>query len=342
MTNSEMLNLLEAYYAMGKLKFAGHWNINIASDRYESIAESVYAAQQMAWILWSEREEDIDIHKVIAMISLSEVSRLKDSVVLFGDLGKKAKISDIMREFNAGLTAEAFFAGICKSIVDGNYYTDEVLERMPNDEFERITSVYETLLTLKMRIRQGIINWNITGIRRESVAEHVYSVQQLAWLMWMVSDEDIDIFRVVSMLSIHETEESIIGDITPFCGITPEEKLKMGHEAVEKLLGDLKQFDMMYSIIKEFDAEETPDAFFAHLCDKLDCDLAVKFYSDGGYCSIANATEKMKNNPKIQKLIADGGKTVADMFIMSDEHMYTGTIFEEVIDFVKQHDVTKL
>jgi hypothetical protein len=49
----------------------------------------------------------------------------------------------------------------------------------------------------------------------------------------------------------------------------------------------------------------------------------------------------MKNNPKIQKLIEDGAKTVADAFIIADRHMYAGTLFEEVLNVANDCDVTK-
>lgn len=43
------------------------------------------------------------------------------------------------------------------------------------------------------------------------------------------------------MTLIHDLAECIVGDITPFCGIPPDEKHRMEDEAMEdicKLLGD--------------------------------------------------------------------------------------------------------
>lgn len=344
MKKIEIQNLLEAYYAMSSLKFSERKD-KARIQRCESDAEHIYSAQQWAWLLWSECMQQLNIFRIIAMLSLSELYRgKKNSVILFGDWAKQAFIMSCINEFDAENTEEAKIAHLCKMLAEGRFlvtFSGEA-KNMTMVQFANLMHVQETLDTLKTKIRQGIINWNITGIRRESIAEHVYSVQQLAWLMWLGTNKKIDILKVVSTLSIHEVEETIIGDITPYSGITPEQKREMGIKAVKEVLGKLNKYEFMHALINEFDDEETENAFFAHLCDKLDCDLTVKYYSDGGYCSIENATDAMKNNPKIQKLIEAGAKTVADAFIMADEHMYTGTIFEEVLNFAKVCDVTKL
>ncbi|MBE5813429.1 MAG: HD domain-containing protein [Clostridiales bacterium] len=344
MYDYEIRNVLHAYYDMTTIKFMEHCDdIEITNHRRKSFAEDVYGAQQWAWLLWSECDLNIDILRVNAMLSLSELEKVgKTIVILFNNWEKQKIMIPLIKELNEGKTLEASFAKLCKKLNSGERDICDIYKNMPDEQAKNIERVYNMLDTLKVKIRQGIINWNITGIRRESIAEHVYSTQQLAWLMWVVSKEDIDIFRILAMLSIHETEEIIIGDITPYSGISPEEKLRMGNEAVEKILHGLRQYVKMHSFIKEFDAEKTSDAFFAHLCDKLDCDLAVKFYSDGGYCSIENATLGMKENSEIQKFISNGAKTVADVFIMADEHMYVNTIFKEIVDFVKDYNVSTM
>jgi len=345
MNKMEIQNLLQTYYAMSTLKFSERMEKFDDKKRYESDAEYIYIAQQWAWLLWSECMQHLNIFRIIAMLSLSELCNVKKrSIIVFGDFQKKMEFISVVSEFDKGDTEESKIAHLCKLLADGSFRVEQYvrIENITEKQYRNLICVYDTLETLEAKIRQGVINWNITGIRRESIAEHVYSVQQLAWLMWLATNEKIDILKVVSMLSIHEVEETIIGDITPYSGITPEQKREMGIKAVKKVLGNLKQYEFMHSLINEFDDEKTPDAFFAHLCDKLDCDLTVKHYSDGGYCSIENATDAMKNNPKIQKLIADGAKTVADAFIMADEHMYVGTIFEEVLNVAKTCDVTTL
>ena len=82
-------------------------------------------------------------------------------------------------------------------VIDTENSTFETDVKMTKEQFDNLMYVRDTLETLKNKIRQGVINWNITGIRRESIAEHVYSTQQLAWLMWLATNKKIDIFKVV-------------------------------------------------------------------------------------------------------------------------------------------------
>ena len=91
---------------------------------------------------------------------------------------------------------------------------------------------------LKNLIRKGWVDWHVTRERVESVAEHVYSVQMLAIAMKSEYKYDIDLMKVLYMLSIHELGEAIIGDITMF-QMSREEKEEIEHWAVHEILGSL-------------------------------------------------------------------------------------------------------
>lgn len=87
-----------------------------------------------------------------------------------------------------------------------------------------ILDTYYDLTKLKNKKRQGWIYWNVTADRIESIAEHIFGAEQLAWLIYSEAELDLDIYKVISMLSLHETEEITIGDITPFDQVSREEK----------------------------------------------------------------------------------------------------------------------
>ena len=74
----------------------------------------------------------------------------------------------------------------------------------------------------------------------------------LAIAMYSEYNYDIDIKKVLMMLSIHELEEIMIGDLTLF-DISKDEKLRLGHEAVEKVLSSLTSKEKLKEIILEFD-----------------------------------------------------------------------------------------
>ena len=210
---------------------------------------------------------------------------------------------------------------------------------MNNREMLGLLDTYYRLSVLKHKERSGWVEWNVIARRLESVAEHVFSVQQLAWLIYSEAELDLDIEHVISMLSLHETEEVKIGDITPFDGVSEDEKLRIGNEAVDELWGNLKRKNKMISLIDEFNERKTKEAKFAYLCDKLDCDLQAKKYSDEGRCTIGCAPKGLIDNPDIRKLILESGaKNVSDVFIAHDEGKYHGTVFAEIVQFLKEYN----
>ena len=182
----------------------------------------------------------------------------------------------------------------------------------------------------------------MTGCRVESIAEHIFGVQQLAWLIYSEANLQLDIMKVIAMLSIHETEEVSIGDFTPFCNVSEEDRKKMGDEAVRNLFKDLDKKTMMINLINEFNERKTPEAKLAYLCDKMECDMQAKWYSDEGYCSIENASSEILSDSRVKEIILNcNAKTVADVFIAFDEGKYEGTVFEELISFLKEYSLKK-
>ena len=174
---------------------------------------------------------------------------------------------------------------------------------------------------LKNVIRKGWIDWNVSKERLESVAEHVYGVQMLAIAMYSEYNYDIDIKKVLMMLSIHELEEIMIGDLTLF-DISKEEKLRLGHEAVEKVLSSLTSKEKLKEIILEFDERKTEEAKFAYFCDKLEADLQAKIYSEEEYVDLDN----QPNNPAMEsdevKELLRSGKTFGEMWMIFSRNRY--------------------
>lgn len=159
---------------------------------------------------------------------------------------------------------------------------------------------------LKNVIRTGWLDWNVNRERIESIAEHIFGVQMLAIAMHSEYKYDIDLGRVIFMLAIHELGETVIGDLTQF-QITKEEKEKLEHEAVHKILEGLLEGEVIEELFLEFDSHNTPEAMFAYQCDKLECDLQCKLY-DEEECVDVNKQEgniSIKND-KVQALLSDG------------------------------------
>ena len=202
-----------------------------------------------------------------------------------------------------------------------------------------ILDTYYDLTKLKDKKRQGWLYWNVSADRIESIAEHIFGAQQLAWLIYSEANLDLDIYKVISMLSLHETEEITIGDITPFDKVTPEEKLSRGEKAVEKTFDRLSKKNMMIELVKEFDIHDTKEGKFAFLCDKLECDLQAKKYYEKGYVNIDNASSIVKDNEKTKAYEEQGITDVGEIFLRNDEGKYAGTVFEEIANFIREYRV---
>ena len=159
---------------------------------------------------------------------------------------------------------------------------------------------------LKNVIRTGWKDWNVQKERVESIAEHVFGVQMLAIAMKSEYQYDINIMKVIYMLAIHELGESVIGDLTQF-QITKQEKEKIEHEAVHKILSKLLDGDQIEELFLEFDSHRTKEAMFAYQCDKLECDLQCKLYDEEGCVDLNNQQENSTfKNEKVQELLKNG------------------------------------
>ena len=155
---------------------------------------------------------------------------------------------------------------------------------------------------LKDVIRTGWKLWGVERERVESVAEHVYGVQMLAIAMWSEFKYNIDITKVLSMLAVHELEETVIGDLTLF-EIDKSAKEVLGHSVVEKILANLQKGEEIYDLVKEFDERKTLEAQFAFFCDKLEADLQCKLYDEQNCVDLKTKSNKYtKDDPRVKEV----------------------------------------
>ena len=108
---------------------------------------------------------------------------------------------------------------------------------MEQTKFENVLNFYYKAIKLKGVERTG---WNLRNITRdervESIPEHIYGAQQLAFAIYSEFDLNVDIFKVIFLLAFHETEETDIGDLNPFSGVSASEKAELGSMAVSFFL----------------------------------------------------------------------------------------------------------
>ena len=211
------------------------------------------------------------------------------------------------------------------------------------DNIRNAMRFYLLATKLKYKLRSGWDknHWNVTCERLESTAEHVYGTCILALSLNSEFQLDMDMEKVLKMLTIHEIGEVLIGDITPFDGITVEEKAEIEHKAMQDVLGDIIEKDELYGLLLEFDEHNTKESNFAYLCDKLEADIQAKVYQDIG-CQRELSDQKNNvvfKNPKVQQMIDDGAKTAFDIWYEWDKSKFENNpAFAKTLKYIKENN----
>ncbi|GJJ69316.1 putative hydrolases of HD superfamily [Entomortierella parvispora] len=124
---------------------------------------------------------------------------------------------------------------------------------------------------LKRTKRTGWVNNNIKPA--ESIADHMYRMGIMALLI----DEKtagVNKDRCIKMAIVHDLAESLVGDITPFDGVTVEDKHTQErnamHHLCNELLGWSAQAQEIFGLFTEYEAAATPEALLVKDFDKFE------------------------------------------------------------------------
>ena len=206
---------------------------------------------------------------------------------------------------------------------------------------ESVIKYYVLCNKLKNVIRTGWMDWKVQRDRIESVAEHIFGTQMLAIAMKSEFEYDIDIMKVICMLAIHELGETVIGDLTQF-QIDKDEKEKIEHEAVHKILSSLIDGEEIEKLFLEFDAHQTPEAMFAYQCDKLECDIQCKLYDQEKCVDLSHQEGNNTTNDETVKKLLDSGKSWSDMWLEFGQSKYPyDKNFLAVSNYVKDNNISE-
>ncbi|KAL5107508.1 5'-deoxynucleotidase HDDC2 [Taenia crassiceps] len=130
--------------------------------------------------------------------------------------------------------------------------------------------------TIKRTVRTG---WARKGVNApESVADHMYRMALLSALL--PSTEDFKPDKVMKMAIVHDLAECVVGDITPFCGISTEEKHAREEAAMKSLCKELPSDigSELFNLWKEYEERKTPEAVVCKDLDKFEMILQAYEY----------------------------------------------------------------
>ena len=114
-------------------------------------------------------------------------------------------------------------------------------------------------------------NYNADDSRRENTAEHSWQIIILAQIVFPYAKANIDLLRVIRMLSIHDLVEIYAGDTFLFDEEKMKGKFERENQAALQIFGILddalaQEFHQLWI---EFEEEKTPDAIFACAVDRI-------------------------------------------------------------------------
>ncbi|KQS92956.1 HD domain-containing protein [Chryseobacterium sp. Leaf394] len=116
-------------------------------------------------------------------------------------------------------------------------------------------------------------NYNADDSRRENTAEHSWQIIILAQILFPYAKNraDIDLLRVIRMLSIHDLVEIEAGDTFIFDEVAMVGKFEREKLSALKIFGILDEpiRSEFFNLWMEFEEEETPDAIFACAIDRI-------------------------------------------------------------------------
>ncbi|MCI0476893.1 MAG: HD domain-containing protein [Anaerolineales bacterium] len=142
------------------------------------------------------------------------------------------------------------------------------------------------------------------GSGAQSVAEHIFRMMHVAFVLARMSREPIDELRLLHLVLFHDLPEARTGDHNYV-------NRKYVTEDLEQLLGDgareWPRGDEIVAAIREFESGATPEARLAKDADQLELLLMLKQQADLGK---PNAEEWIA--PLLARLKTDAGQRLAE------------------------------
>jgi len=118
--------------------------------------------------------------------------------------------------------------------------------------------------------------------RRENSAEHSWHIAMMAMILAEYCQQDVDLFRVIRMLLIHDIVEIDAGDTGIYDHVAALDKTERETLAAERVFSllPLDQAKELRKIWDEFEQGASPEARFARAMDRL-IPLIHNYYTQG-------------------------------------------------------------
>uniref|UniRef100_A0A9I9CIF9 5'-deoxynucleotidase n=1 Tax=Cucumis melo TaxID=3656 RepID=A0A9I9CIF9_CUCME len=115
----------------------------------------------------------------------------------------------------------------------------------------------------------------------ESIADHMYRMGIMALISSDIPGVNRD--KCIKMAIVHDIAEAIVGDITPYDGISKSEKLRREQEALDhmcKLLGGGSRAQEISELWMDYENNSSPEAKIVKDLDKVEMILQALEYEN--------------------------------------------------------------
>lgn len=148
-------------------------------------------------------------------------------------------------------------------------------------EKKQVLNLANLLGRMKMLKRAGWIKRRVED--SESDADHSYS---LSLLVLLLTPKHLDLLKCLKLAIVHDLPEAFCGDYIPG-ELQPQEKAKLEKSAMQKIVTDLGQPELM-ELFEEYEHDQTPEAKFVRALDRLDNVFTAHFYESRLHSSLVD------------------------------------------------------
>jgi putative hydrolase of HD superfamily len=149
-----------------------------------------------------------------------------------------------------------------------------------------LLAAYVEINHLKQLYRQGWLRAGITREQCESVADHIFGMMMLAWLIMDGGlTPKVNRDKVLRMVLVHELGEIYAGDIIPADQVAPDEKHRLEQGGLQKVTAHLPDGFDFTALWDEFEAGTSEEARLVRQLDRLEMALQALVYEKQGYDS---------------------------------------------------------
>ncbi|XP_039493843.1 5'-deoxynucleotidase HDDC2 [Drosophila santomea] len=168
-----------------------------------------------------------------------------------------------------------------------------------------ILQFMELIGNLKHTKRTGWVLRDVNDC--ESISGHMYRMSMLTFLL--DGSEGLNQIRCMELALVHDLAESLVGDITPFCGISKDDKRAMEFKAMEDICKLIEpRGKRIMELFEEYEHGQTAESKFVKDLDRLDMVMQAFEYEKRDNCLLKHqeffdSTEGKFNHPFVKKLV---------------------------------------